>query len=134
MSERRCARSIALALTAAASSGCVSQQMEHGLGRLVGRDVQVALERFGYPQARVPAQDGTVYIWTAYAVARDPTPVGAFSGSVGSAPVYDTASGPPSRDSGCLLRLTVDTSQVIRGGTWKGDVADCAAFARAMPR
>ncbi|HTX50747.1 MAG TPA: hypothetical protein VME40_15305 [Caulobacteraceae bacterium] len=135
MMERRLDRSIALALAAVASSGCVSQRMEQGLGRLVGQNVQVAVQRFGYPQTRLPGSTGTVYTWKVVAVRRDPSPVGTFSGSVGSAPVYDTASGPPSGVvRGCMLRLTVDASQTIRGGTWKGDVLDCAAFAQSMPR
>jgi hypothetical protein len=124
-----------LLLVALALSACVSDQMNQGLGFMVGQNIQTAVSRLGYPDAQRTMLGDTIYVWsTNHQVDLPMTTTSTIMGNVGTVPVYGTAMGTTyvPANFNCTIQLGVGPGDIIKNWQWTGNMGGCARYANAL--
>ena len=128
----------ALLLAAAIGlSGCVSDQLNQGLTGLVGRPIDFAVQRLGYPNAQREILGDTLYIWSTNRAGVMPILTNqTTTGLVGNVPVTGTTSGlayvPVQYD--CTIEIAVTAEKIIKSWRWEGNLGGCQPYAQALSR
>jgi hypothetical protein len=118
-----------------ALTGCVSGQMNHGLGFMVGKNIGHAVNRLGYPDVTREIRGETIYVWSSSHDVNLPRKTDStMAGNLGHVPIYTTPAGAIARSSS----PPTNTEKLSTGcgpGTWNGAgnwPAGCAKA--AVPR
>lgn len=123
---------IGLALTL---TGCVSEQLNKGLGFMVGQNIQYAVSRLGYPDAQREMLGDTLYIWSSsHNVALPMATTQSTYGTVGNVPVYGTTTGMTyiPANFNCTIQLAVGADQTIKSWQWSGNMGGCEQYAQRL--
>lgn len=131
--------------------GCAFTSLEHGLGGLMGQDVDKAVARLGAPNAERKLDDGRELEWNTFsnrAVVLGNVGNGVFqtqqsiyaipttTGGLLSLPRPSMASTPPNRvvtrPQYCKVIVQVDSRDVIRQTRYDGDFDGCYAYGQLL--
>jgi hypothetical protein len=118
-------------------SGCVARHMNEGLNKLLGQNVQVAIDHVGYPDTQRTMLGHTIYVW-----GRSQSGVmpifnsGTTTGMIGDAPVSTTTTSTDfvPVNYNCTIQLAVDSDQIIKSMQWAGNAGGCSPYAKALVR
>jgi hypothetical protein len=130
-------RIIAIPMVALALTGCVGQQMDEGLKRLLGQNVKAAVAKIGYPDSQRTMLGDTIYVW---GVSRDtiaPIPTSSTTtGMVGGSLITGTTTGTSfvPVNLNCKIQLATGANGVIKQYQWSGNAGGCSSYARALTR
>jgi hypothetical protein len=126
---------VLLIVAAMGLSGCVSDQMNQGLGFMVGQNIQYAVSRLGYPDDQRTMLGDTIYVWsTSRNVNLPMTTTSTTYGNVGTTPVYGTTMGTTyvPANFNCTIQLAVGADQTIKSWQWSGNMGGCMQYARRL--
>lgn len=130
-------RTALLVIIAIDLTGCVEQHMNEGLRALVGQDIQMAVNRLGYPDGKREILGKTIYVWSASHSAVLPmASTSTTYGQIGGVPVYGTSTNMNfvPANFNCTIQLAVGSNNTIETWQWSGNMGGCQPYARALTR
>jgi hypothetical protein len=128
---------VVLVVVAFTLSGCVSQRMNEGLNNLMGQNIQVAVDRLGYPDGQRTMLGDTIYVWSASHNTMLPMSTTSMtSGSVGTLPVYGTTTNTSfvPANLNCTIQISTFPDKTIKSYQWSGNNGGCSPYANALVR
>lgn len=120
-------------------TGCVSfQQMDEGLGKLVGQDKSVAFNILGYPDSQQTFDDTKVYTWVATSSGAEPytapqTTYGSIDGKSFQSTTTQTAFVPVTYT--CKVQISTDAKGIIKQYKYNSSdpsVMGCMPYIRSL--
>lgn len=93
--------------------------MQTGMGKIVHKDIQEAIERLGAPYSKQDSGAGNIYTWRSSGQHWSPifTPLGLFFLGGGVS---------------CTLKIRTNPDDRIAGASWDGSNAGCDPFVKAL--
>jgi hypothetical protein len=116
------------------TAGCAIQQLEKGMDSLLGQPVNRLIEKIGFPSEEKVVAKRKIYVWQISSTHLSTnTQTSAYSGMVGTKPVYGTATtygGTTAMPVSCKLTVEVDSDDKIIYWIGEGSEFGCATYAR----
>jgi hypothetical protein len=115
--------------------GCVTEQLNQGLGFMVGQPIDYAVQRLGYPQGQSEMLGDTIYVWGTSRTAVMPmTSTATTTGFVGTTPIMgsQTSTTYVPMNFNCTIQLAVGPDHIIKHWHWEGNLGGCARYAQAL--
>lgn len=135
-------RNIALAIAAAAVAGCATWgQMNDGLNGLLGKPIDAAIRKIGYPASEQAIAGRKLYRWggshqSSILVPTTTTTTGTIGLGRQMTPFSATTTGMnfEQYEDGCYITLEVDREDIITRYQYEGNLDGCAPFIRALKK
>jgi hypothetical protein len=116
-------------------ASCVSSRLNDGLQSLVGKNIQAAVARLGYPDGQRTMLGDTIYIWhTSQNVSLPVTTTSTTTGTVGTAPIYGSTTNTQwvPENFNCIVQIATDRNGTIKSYQWSGNMGGCERYASAF--
>lgn len=132
---KRSGSSVAAVILALILSGCANRILTKHLNQMVGQNISVLVDRWGYPDTERTIMGHKIYIWGDSSQSMIYLPQTSYTTAyVGNVPIQSaTTSGSfvPMTES-CIIQVTVDSSDDIISWQFRGNQAGCAPYARQI--
>lgn len=122
-------------------TACVTDQLNSGFERIRGQPLSAAIDRLGVPSNERTLAGRHVYTWTTSQLVSTYQPTSNFTtGSIPDGPGKTRYTGTSvggttvQTKATCKIEIEVDSQEVIRHGSYDGDVGACGKYAQALSR
>lgn len=124
-----------LATPAICRGGCLEGRADQGLAFMVGQNIQFAVERMGYPDAKRETAGGTVLFLERRPRRESADDGQRHHGRAGGVPAYGSTTGLDYKRGAfnCAVQMSVGADQITKSWRWSGNIAGCMGYA-ASPR